>query len=184
MAKQSAVTVAEPAAIKLDLGCGQVPKEGFIGVDVRALDKVSVVHDLTQHPWPWTDESVTEVHCSHFIEHVPNLTPFMEELWRILIPNGTATVIAPYYNNVRCWQDPTHLQAISENSFLYFNKGWRVQNQLEHYGITCDFDFGYGFAWTPEWAARSDEARAFAQRHYTNVINDIHVYLTKRPKEA
>lgn len=43
-----------------------------------------------------------------------------------------ATILAPYYTSMRCWQDPTHTRAISEASFLYFNKDWRVQNKLDH----------------------------------------------------
>jgi SAM-dependent methyltransferase len=183
MAKTAAIeVVAEP--IKLDLGCGQSAREGYTGVDIRQLDGVKVLHDLERYPWPWSDESVECVYSSHYIEHVSDLIPFMEELSRILVPGGTAHLIAPYWANVRCWQDPTHKQAISESTFLYFNKGWREQNQLQHYDITCDFDFSYSWAMAPEWQARSDEARAFAIRHYVNVVNDIHVYLTKRPPTA
>jgi hypothetical protein len=31
------------------------------------------------------------------------------------------------------------------------------------------------------WANRSQEARDFAIKHYWNIINDIHIVLTKRP---
>ena len=81
---------------------------------------------------------------------------------------------------MRCWQDPTHKRAISEATFLYFNKEWRKANNLSHYNIESDFDFVYGYDIAPEWANRSEEARSFAIKHYTNVINDIHVTLTKR----
>ena len=105
---------------------------------------------------------------------------FMDEVYRILKPGGRIKVIAPYYNNMRCWQDPTHKRAISEATFLYFNKQWRETNKLDHYGIQSDFDFVYGYDITAEWANRSEEARNFAIKHYTNVINDIHVTLTKK----
>ena len=61
------------------------------------------------------------------------------------------------------------------------------QNKLDHYPITADFDFTYGYNWSPEWATRSAEAQAFGAKHYANVINDIQVILVKRPpidKEA
>src|SRR5262249_39996117 len=131
-------------------------------------------------PWPWPAESVGEVFCAHYIEHTSDLIAFMNELGRILIVGGTAKLIAPYYSSMRAWQDQTHKRAISEASFLYFNKGWRVDNKLDHYPITCDFDFAYAYAMTPEWMMRSQEARDFAIKYYWNVVNDIHVTVTKR----
>jgi hypothetical protein len=56
--------------LKLDLGCGQNPKEGFEGVDIRGGKAVHVC-DLFKFPWPFADSSVEEIHTSHFLEHVP-----------------------------------------------------------------------------------------------------------------
>lgn len=175
------MTKKKPAALlKLDLACGQHKQAGFRGVDCVPLEGVDEVVNLERVPWPWADASVEAVHCSHYIEHTPDLIAFMNELGRILIPGGTATLIAPYYTSHRAWQDPTHRRAISEQTFLYFNKGWRTAQQLDHYPITCDFDFSYGYALNPAWQTRSQEARDFAIRHYWNVVDDLHVTLTKR----
>jgi hypothetical protein len=35
----------------------------------------------------------------------------------------------------------------------------------------------------PTWATKHEEARNFAIAHYWNIVNDIHVVLTKRPEE-
>lgn len=164
--------------MKLDLGCGNNKREGFTGVDI--MDGADIQFDLFKSKWKWKDNSVDEIHCSHFIEHVPDLIPFMNECHRILKPEGIMTVIAPYYTSVRCWQDPTHKQAISEHSFLYYNKEWRETNGLSHYPITADFNFNYGYVFSPEWQLRSDEARRFALTHYWNVVSDIQVTLTKK----
>lgn len=104
----------------------------------------------------------------------------MNECHRILKPGGKMQVIAPYYTSIRCWQDPTHKRAISEATFLYFNKQWRETNGLGHYPITADFDFEYGYQLEPDWANRSHEAQAFAIRTYCNVVSDIMLTLTKR----
>ena len=169
-----------PALLKLDLACGQAKREGFTGVDRVPLEGVDQVVDLEAYPWPWPDASVETIHCSHYIEHVADFCAFMNELGRILIPGGTATIIAPYYTSMRCWQDPTHKRAISEASFLYANKDWRTSQKLDHYPITCDFDYTFGYAVNPTWATRSQEARDFAIRHYFNAVDDLHVMLTKR----
>lgn len=165
--------------LKLDLACGFSKREGFTGVDRVTGDGIDIVHDLTQ-PWPWGDDAVDEAHCSHYVEHTPDLMFFMNELWRVLKVGGTCQVIAPYYTSVRAWQDPTHVRAISEMTFMYFNKGWRDQNKLSHYPILADFDFTYGYNIDPAWTLKSEETRQFAMRHYWNVIHDICVTLTKR----
>lgn len=170
----------ENSTIKLNLACGQTKIEGFLGVDIKKTDTVDLVVDLEKFPWPWEDNSVDEIFCSHYVEHTNDLIKFMEECYRILKPEGTIKIIAPYYNSIRCWQDPTHKRAISEATFLYFNKQWRDINRLDHYGINADFDFNYGYDLNPEWAVRPAAARDFAIKHYTNVVNDIHVSLKKR----
>jgi predicted SAM-dependent methyltransferase len=119
---------------------------------------------------------------SKFDENAPTdgLIKFMNEVYRILKPGGKLKVVAPYYNSIRCWQDPTHTRAINEATFMYYNKEWRTVNRLDHYPINCDFDFTYGYDMSTQWATRADDARNFGTLHYNNVINDIHVVLTKR----
>lgn len=166
--------------LKLNLASGHSRMEGFLNVDIASLPEVDRVVDLQKFPWPFEADSVAEIVCSHYIEHTPDMIAFMDECWRILKPKGVLRIIAPYYTSARCWQDPTHLRAISERSFLYYNRKWRADNRLDHYPIKSDFDFEYGYAVTPDWASRSEEARAFAIRHYWNVVDDIHVTLRKR----
>jgi len=146
--------------LKLDLAAGQSPKDGFEGVDVWPQSKHVV--DLTRFPWPWADSSVAEVYCSHFIEHLPMqhvdpsgnyvqmgapgaqdlLFKFFDEVWRVLVPHGWATIVVPNAFCVRGYQDPTHRRFIVAETFLYLHKPWRVAQKLDHYNVTCDFDGG------------------------------------------
>lgn len=169
-----------PKIIRLDIACGARKKEGFTGIDKIKLPGVDIVWDLEKFPYPFDDNSIDEVWCSHYIEHTSDMIAFMEELYRIMKPGSKAMIIAPYYASIRCWQDPTHKRAISECSFLYFSKDWRNSQKLDHYGIKSDFDFVYGYAIKPEWANRNEEARNFAIKHYINVVDDIQVTLTKK----
>ncbi len=169
--------------LRLDLGCGQHKREGFKGVDIVKTEQADFVHDLLKFPWPWKDDSVEEVHCSHFFEHIPGKLRgrWMDELYRILKPEGTAQIICPYYASARAVQDYTHeWPPIAEWSFLYFNAGWRKQNGLDHYDVKCDFDFTYGISVSPNWQARNDEAKQFAMSNYWNAGQDIIVTLTSR----
>lgn len=196
----------EKPKLKLDLGCGEFPKEGFEGVDLYTEAAKHRV-DLYQFPWPWADNSVDEIHCSHFIEHIPGevmwprdsaypergfnrfnyRVAFFEELFRIMKVGAKATIIAPYYNNMRATQDPTHVwPPISEATFLYCNKGWREANKLDHapYPLKCDFDASISFTMDNVWVSKAEETRQFAFRHYSNVIVDIVCVLEKRAPNA
>jgi len=166
--------------LKLDLACGQNKTPGFFGIDIEPVEGVDQVMDLEQYPWDIESESAQEIICNHYVEHTTDLIKFMDEVYRILKQGGQIRISCPYYTSMRCWQDPTHKRAISEASFMYFNKQWRDVNKLDHYGIKSDFDFVYGYAFYPEWVNRSQEARDFAVKHYNNVVSDIIITLTKK----
>jgi hypothetical protein len=188
--------------LKLSLACGDRVPEGFAGVDIVKTDSVTYVQDLLVFPWTqFADNSVDEIECTCFVEHIPHsgsshddpFFHFFDELYRILKPaefapnnpntpiRGFANISCPYYSSSRAWWDPTHHRAISEQSFLYLNKQWRIDNKLDHYPVSCDFDFSYGYVMSPEWQTRSQEAQSFAVRNYINAVTDIQVMLVKRP---
>ena len=193
-------TKKENTPLKLSLACGGNVPEGFKGVDIVTVDGVDYVQDLLKFPWSqFADNSVDEIECSNFVEHIPHgdsfndpFYQFFDEIHRILKPatfdpnnpniplTGIARIVCPYYSSIRAWQDPTHQRAISEASFLYLNKQWRIDNKLDHYPVSCDFDFNYGYVLSPEWQNRSQEAQTFAIQHYINVVSDIQVQLIKR----
>lgn len=184
--------VIVPPRINLDIACGQNKQTGFVGIDIAPCEGVDIVHDLWTYPWPIESESVAAAHCSHYIEHIPMeyvnhngiykdaLFAFFDEVYRILVPDGSITIVSPYWTSVRCWQDPTHRRAITENTLLYMWKEWRVTNRLSHYNVECDFDFSYGYAIDPNWASRQEEAQRFAVRHYANTVIDMQCTLHKR----
>lgn len=191
---------ANDEPLKLSLACGGHKPEGFKGVDIVKTDSTDYVQDLLTFPWKqFADNSVDEIECSNFVEHIPHgdsrhdpFFQFFDEIYRILKPakfdpnnpniatQGVARIVCPYYSSIRAWQDPTHQRAISEASFLYLNKEWRIANKLDHYPVSCDFDFSYGYIMSPEWQNRSQEAQTFAIQHYMNVVTDIQVQLIKR----
>jgi predicted SAM-dependent methyltransferase len=186
--------------LKLDLACGKKKREGFIGVDIVEMDGVDLVHDLTKYPWPFPDESVEEIYCSHYIEHAPDIVAFMNEMHRILVTGGKARLIAPYYNSVGCWQDPTHKRAISESTFAYFIKDWLKVNKLDHYDIKADFQVDFEYYPNQEWMEANERAKNgeqvkdwatvhgesvyfplhFAIRYLTNTMDNIIVNLVKK----
>jgi len=160
--------------LRLDLACGNCKRDGFVGVDKVQTSQAEIIHDLNVYPYPWNDDSVDEINCSHFIGQVADIIKFMDECYRILKPNAKMTVSAPYYTSIRAWQDPTHKRTISEATFLYFDKDWRAANKLDHYPVKCNFK-GEKMAlfFNPPWDKKTDEARQFAAQHYWNVVSDM-----------
>jgi SAM-dependent methyltransferase len=183
MAKQKIKAVAAPQVLRLDLGCGP-NKRGpeWTGVDALPFDgKVDVVCDLRK-PWTWADESVDEVHCSHFLEHLTGFerVHFFNELYRVLRKGEKATIIVPHWSSERAYGDPTHQwPPVVGFSFYYLNKAWRDQN-APHTGFTCDFDFSGGNSIAQPWNSRNQETQMFAQNHYINVAQDMWATVTKR----
>lgn len=173
--------------LRLDLACGQHPKEGFTGVDLWADGCERV--DLLAFPWPWADGSVTEVHCSHFIEHIPMretaegqdlFFAFFDELHRVLVPGGKATVIWPALKTVRAFMDPTHRRFIPAESLLYLDADWRKANALDHYRVKCDFA-GSAVPTVPvETTLRHPEAQAWMFSIGWDRMFDFHATLTKK----
>ena len=177
----------EAKLISLDIACGQVKEEGWVGVDIVKTTGVDVVHDLLKFPWPFADGSVGLAKCSHFFEHVPNHLrfKFMDELYRIMAKGAQCTFFVPYYASMRAVQDPTHeWPPIAESSFLYFNAEWRRNSKLDHYPVKCDFDFTYSYALdnSPPFnlGGRNQDFQMTAIKHYINSVTDLIVTVTKR----
>lgn len=181
---------------KIDLACGQNPREGFEGIDL--WPGAAIVHDLFKYPWPIADNSCDELNCSHFIEHIPmievdqfgNQVPYgqgqdallrhFDEVYRILKPGAWITVVTPSARNNRAFQDPTHRRFIVAETFLYFSKQWREQNKLDHYKTVCDFDLDVNPTIPVELSAMVAEVQNQRMNNFWNVTVDWYAKLRKR----
>lgn len=83
------------SAIRLDVGSGPEPKEGFTGVDLYAEGEGIVKAPMGE--LPYESESVDEIYCSHALEHVGKyeVTPILREWWRVLKWDGKLTIEVP-----------------------------------------------------------------------------------------
>lgn len=167
--------------LKLDLGCGKNPKEGFVGVDVRDFGQ-AIKTDLTK-TWPWRDETVSEAHCSHFVEHLtaPQRVHFVNELWRVLKPEGNCQLIVPHWASCRAYGDLTHRwPPVSEFWFYYLSKDWRAANAPHNDGYTCDFEVTWGYTLNQSLVNRNQEYQNHALANFKEAAQDIIAMLKKR----
>lgn len=166
--------------MKIDIGCGKNCKEGFDGLDAIDFGQ-KYVHDVTKEKLPFDDDTVEEVHCSHFIEHLTwsERVAFFNELYRVMQSGAKATIIIPHWNSSRFYGDPTHKEPISEFAFYYLSKEWRLNN-APHVQYTCDFDATWGYSMHPAIITRNQEYQQYAVSWYKEAIQDIHATLVKR----
>lgn len=183
--KVKKLRVAEPAVLKIDLGCGTRKKDGFTGADVLAFEGVDVVLNLGKARWPWADNSVAEAHCSHMLEHLTSLerAHFFNELYRVLAPGAKALVQTPYWASNRAYGDPTHIwPPVSEFSYFYLSAEWRKTEAPHTESLfTCDFKgTTWGFVGNPGLLTGRDERFTnFAISHYKDAVLDLVATLIK-----
>ena len=166
--------------MKLDVGCGQIKRPGFVGMDISPDVGAEFVHDWEVYPWPFEDNSIAELNAGNVLEHVVDLMKFMNECYRIMKTGAVMHVVCPYHTSTGAWQDPTHTRAISEMTFYYFDKQKRDNWGLSHYPITADFTYTYTHYLADGWINKPPEEIQFGIQHYFNVCTFIYVELTKR----
>jgi SAM-dependent methyltransferase len=112
------------AGIRLDIGCGANKQPGFVGMDIRDVEGVDIVHDVESYPWPLPDECVLMAMASHLVEHINpaqfGFINFMNEVWRIMKPGGEFAVSCPHGRSSGYLQDPTHCNMLNEATWAYF----------------------------------------------------------------
>jgi len=121
----------------LDLGCGPSPRNPFnadelYGVDIRDNEPLRIKYaDLSAERIPHADGYFDFVTAFDFIEHVPRILyaparrfPFIElmnEIHRVLKVGGVLLSHTPAYPFAPAFQDPTHVNVITEETFpVYF----------------------------------------------------------------
>lgn len=121
---------------KIDLGGAFNKPEGYLSVDL--LDIADIQCDVT-NGIPLPDNSVGIVRAYDFLEHITrekyyldttddgvSLTKtnafidLMNEIYRVLAPDGWLLSATPSSNTKAAAQDPTHVNPVNTNTFWYF----------------------------------------------------------------
>ena len=125
----------------LDLGCNDRPRNPYNYEELYAVDLAPQVingvtyvqANLALEAIPFEENYFDCVTAFDFIEHIPRQLfsldtgktrlPFVElmnEIWRVLKPNGTFYAVTPVYPSAAVFQDPTHVNFISKETHEYF----------------------------------------------------------------
>lgn len=175
--------------VHLDLGCGSrarnpYQRQKLIGCDFAELEQLTPVDnfafvavDLSKNRLPFEDATFDSVSAFDFIEHIPRqayringtiVFPFMElmsEIYRVLKPNGIFLASTPAYPRPEAFQDPTHVNFITEKTHEYFCGD---APYAERYGFTGRFE-ARRIVWEPQKNTYAGSSRGMREWWRKNV---------------
>jgi SAM-dependent methyltransferase len=110
-------------------------------VDYTASDydesahKAMIKLDLQKMDLP--DSSVDVVLTPHVLEHVPDTTLALAELFRVVAPQGSVLLMIPMPQGTTA--PPTEPEYHGDNTLVFWRFGWDLRGQLESAGfdVTC-----------------------------------------------
>lgn len=181
------------APLRLNLGCGEKRKPGYINVD--KFGSPDILHDLETFPWPWEDNSVLEVMLHHVLEHLGESTAvylrIIKELYRICKAGAKIQIIVPHPRHDDFLNDPTHVRVVTPDGLLLFSKKKNIEwinggHANSPLGLYLDVDLeieSMNYVLDPVWAEKlnkreiTEEYVNQAFRNFNNVVKEIKMVL-------
>ena len=140
---------------KLNLGSGKDWREDYFNIDIDPYWEPDAVMDFNLKP-PIGESLVTQrfgtviLENNHFdeiiandaLEHIRNLTTAMTSCLNLLRVGGLFKIAVPYDLSWGAWQDPTHVRAFNERSWLYYTDWFWYMGWTEARFEIAAFDLG------------------------------------------
>jgi SAM-dependent methyltransferase len=174
----------------LNLGSGKDWRENCLNLDINQAVRPDALFDIGRplpaaHPLmtrrfgriTLRDNIFDAIFANDVLEHVPDLITAMSNCLRLLKPGGTFHIQTPYDLSLGAWQDPTHVRAFNENSWLYYTDryGYMGWSEARFEQLSLDFRLS-------EYGVRlNSEGRPIEELLRTpRAIDGINVILRKR----
>lgn len=136
----------------------------------------------------YADQSIDEIAVASTIEY---LTPvervhFMNELYRVLRPNGKVMILTPYWSASKAYADLAYqFPPVSESWYFTLNAEWRNKNFVDEVipkelKLTCDFDVTWGYGMHQLIQSRNQEYQQHAIIFWKEAAQDLMATLIKR----
>ncbi|MBF0627362.1 MAG: hypothetical protein HQL91_03985 [Magnetococcales bacterium] len=124
-----------PLPRMLNIGSGKNFREDCVNLDVHDGWQPDILADLNDPlplpnalPYQTRRFGPVQLHTNTFdhiiafdvFEHLRNLTTAMTSCRNLLRIGGTLHIVVPYDLSFGAWQDPTHIRAFNERSWLYY----------------------------------------------------------------
>lgn len=131
----------------INLGSGKDYRMEYLNIDKEKMWEPDIIHDLNE---PILDgewkiyyanrfgdikierEGFKEIIANDVLEHIQNLTVCMKSCVDLLEEGGLLKIHVPYDLSLGAWQDPTHVRAFNQMSWIYYNAwaeylGWEKE---------------------------------------------------------
>lgn len=118
---------------RVHIGSGKDYMPGWLNLDILPRAEPDVLLDLAAPlflpkrldsalagPVELRADSVEFIYANNVLEHVGDLTQLMTNCLRLLKTDGQMLIEVPYEKAPGAWQDPTHVRAFNENSWIYY----------------------------------------------------------------
>lgn len=109
------------SGLTLNLGSGKDYKTDCVNADIRHDVGADWVVDIGA--FMQIDRQFDRILAFDVLEHIPNLVQAMTNCRDLLNMGGEMHIHVPYDLSLGAWQDPTHVRAFNENSWVYYC-GW------------------------------------------------------------
>lgn len=129
----------------LHIGSGKDYRPGWLNVDILDSAQPDVRLDLGRaQALPMTLASPfwgsfelragasDLIYANNVLEHVPDLPAMMGNCLALLRVGGLMVIEVPHEASPGAWQDPTHVRAMNENSWLYYTDWFWYLGWFEH----------------------------------------------------
>ncbi|WP_418319366.1 hypothetical protein [Piscinibacter sakaiensis] len=144
--RRTAVAAAAPwRPTRLHIGSGKDYKPGWFNVDILSSAQPDAVIDLAQaQRWPLRVDSelagpvellaggLDVVYANNVLEHVGDLPQLMTNCLALLREGGEMQIEVPFERAPTAWQDPTHVRALNEHSWIYYCEWFWYLGWFEH----------------------------------------------------
>ena len=140
------------SSLVLNLGSGKDWREDCINADIQRRIKSDWCLDIQDVHWGSVlvtrfgdfrvkAEMFDVILANDILEHVPDLVKAMTNCKELLKVGGEMRIHVPYDLSYGAWQDPTHVRAFNEKSWLYYTDwhwylGWEDRFFVKHLEFT------------------------------------------------
>ena len=164
--------------IRLNLGCNNDYREGWINIDHDNSVKVDYAIDFEQDVFPFEDNSVDYTEIGYTLEHLSNIFWLMEEVYRICKPNGI--IFVKFEHAMHYWNisDPLHKTRLTEETFRYWTN-WIIS---DYKGKKFKSNFRIvkeEIIYMPPYDLLTEDEKKIALKKYLNVAKCV--YQTLEP---
>lgn len=117
--------------VKLNLGCGNDYKEGFVNVDILDSVKLDKKWNLEKLPLPFEESTVDYVYARHLLIYIRELYPWLRDIHRICKDGAVVRFVELHFSCASMHTDLQRIRGFTTDSFdndmYYANMGGKFK---------------------------------------------------------